>query len=356
LVLIDFGQSAYHHPSHLEIACDNPCYRQLFIPVLHARYTQTYIGAMACSPSVRVAASISLCVFLFGPVTQAQSEPENPEKCSPLCVSTDEFREMIGKKVFPKMIVDSVKFDSPIHLPDSSEEPEIISEIKLNMFDYGQEGLNEVLEVRIRSAWQDQGFFKVLVWSQTKVASSDSTYEHVLVTIHVDPGEQYRLGDVRFRSSNSDDRETLAFPREELRKLLPLQEGDIFDVAKIRESIDGMKKLYNSHGYIEFIATPETEPDDSTQRVSLIMELYEGKQFRVRKVDVFGLQPSEAAMLTSRVKPGDFFQYSLVEAFVKANLPGFIDVTSSEVLDIRKNEKEGTVDIVVDFRRLPTRR
>ena len=311
---------------------------------------------MACSPSVRVAVSISLCVFLFGPVTQAQSEQENPEKCSPLCVSTDEFREMTGKKVFPKMIVDGVKFDSPIHLPDSSEEPEIISEIKQHMFDYGQEGLDEVLEVRIRNAWQDQGLFKVLAWSQTKVVSSDSTYEHVLVTIHVDPGKQYRLDSVRFRSSNSDDRDTLAFPREELRKLLPLHEGDIFDVAKIRESIDAMRTLYNSHGYIEFIATPETEADDSTQRVSLIMELYEGKQFRVRKVDIFGLQPSEAAMLKSRVKPGDFFQYSLVEAFVKENLPGFIDVTSSEVLDTRKNEKEGTVDIVIDFRRLPTRR
>lgn len=254
------------------------------------------------------------------------------------------------------MIVDSVKFDTRSHLPDSSEEPQIISEIKQHMFDYGQEGLDEILEVRIRGAWQDRGFFKVLAWSQTKVVSSDSTYEHVLVTIHVDPGEQYRLGGVRFRSSNSDDRETLAFPREELRKLLPLQEGDIFGVAKIRESIDGMMKLYHSHGYINFMTTPETEADDSTQRVSLIMELYEGKQFRVRKVEVFGLQPSEAAMLTSRVKPGDFFQYSLVEACVKANLPGFLDVTSSEVLDMRKNEKEGTVDIVVDFRRLPTRR
>ncbi len=324
--------------------------------VLHARYIEAYIGAMACSPRIWVAVLISFCAFFFGPVAQAQSAQEESPKCSPPCVSTDEFREMAGKKVYPKMIVDSVKFDTPDHLPDSSEEPQIISEIKQHMFDYGQEGLDEVLEVRIRSAWQDRGFFKVLAWSRTQVVSSDSTYEHVLVTIHVDPGEQYRLGGVRFRSSNSDDRETLAFPREELRKLLPLQEGDIFDVAKIRESIDGMMKLYHSHGYVNFVATPETEADDATQHISLRMELDEGKQFRVRKVEVIGLKPSEAAMLTSKVKPGDFFQYSLVEAFVKANLPEFLDVTSSEVLTMRKNEKEGAVDIVVDFRRLPTRR
>jgi outer membrane protein assembly factor BamA len=155
---------------------------------------------------------------------------------------------MVGKKVYPKMIVAGVKFDSPVHLPDSSEEPEIISQIKQHMFDYGQEGMDEVLEVRIRGAWQDQGFFKVLASSQTQVVSSDSAYEHVVVTIHVGPGLQYRLGSVRFRSSDPDDRETLAFSREELRKLLPLRDGDIFNVAKIRESLDAMKKLYESHG------------------------------------------------------------------------------------------------------------
>jgi len=53
------------------------------------------------------------------------------------------------------------------------------------------------------------------------------------------------------------------------------------------------------------------------------------------------------------VKPGDVFQYSLVEAFVKANIPAFLDVTSSEVLDLRKRQRDGIVDIVVNFRRLP---
>ena len=263
---------------------------------------------------------------------------------------------MIGKKVYPKIIVDSVKFDTSAHLPDSSEEPEIISEIKQHAFDYGQEGLDEVLEVRIRLAWEEHGFFKVLASSQTQVVSSDSAYEHVIVTIHVDPGQQYLLGGVRFRSSDPDDRETLAFPREELRKLIPLQEGDMFNVIKVRESLDAMKKLYNSHGYLNFVATPVTEADDATRRISLVMELDEGKQFRVGKVEVLGLEPGKAAALTSRVKPGDVFQYSLVETFVKANIPAFLDVTSSEVLRMHESEKDGTVDIVTDFRWLAKRR
>jgi outer membrane protein assembly factor BamA len=294
-----------------------------------------------------------LYALLFGQVIRAQSPEQRPEICAPSCSSPDAFKEMTGKKVYPKMIVDDVKFDGPAHLPDSREEPEVVSELRQHVLDRGSEGLDEILEVRIRSAWQDQGFFKVLASGQMRVVSSDSTYEHVVITLRVDPGLQYRLGDVRFHSSDPDDRETLAFPREELRKLIQLQGGDLFSTDKIRESIDALMKFYRSYGYVNFVATPETDVNDATQRISLLIELDEGKQFRVRKIEVFGLKPSKVAMLTSRVKPGDVFQYSLVEAFVKANLPGFLNVTSSEVLDLRKDQKEGRVDIMIDFRRLP---
>jgi outer membrane protein assembly factor BamA len=312
---------------------------------------EAYIEAMACSPPIRVAFLNCVCALLFGPVIRAQSQQQKHQTCSPSCVSTDEFKEMTGKRVYPKMIIDDVKFDGPVHLPDSTNERKVISDIKHRVFDYGQEGLDEILEVQIRGAWQDQGYFKVTATGQTQVVSSDSTCEHVMITIRVDPGRQYRLGDVRFRES--DPGQPLAFTPEELRKLIPLQEGDIFNVTKIRESLDALKKLYSAYAYINFVSTPITDVDDAALRVSLMMELAEGKQFRVRTVEVFGLKPSKAAMLTSTVKPGDLFQDSVVEAFVKENLPGFLDVTRSEVLDLRKNEKEGTVDIVVDFRRLP---
>jgi outer membrane protein assembly factor BamA len=303
---------------------------------------------------MRIVVLTGLCALAVGPVIRAQSQLEKSQSCSPPCVSADELKEVAGKKVDPKIIVDDVKFDSAVHLPDSNEEPEIISELKQHMFDRGSEGLDEVLEVRIRGAWQGQGYFKVMATGQTQIVSSDSAYEHVVVTIHVTPGQQYRLGDVGFRES--DPVQPLAFVTEDLRKLIPVQEGDIFNVTNIRESLDAMKKFYDSHGYINFVAMPITDVDDVALRISLVMELSEGKQFRVRKVEVFGLKPSKAAMFTSTVKPGDVFQHSLVEAFVKANLPGFLDLTSSEVLDLRKDEKAGTVDIVVDFRRLPKQR
>jgi outer membrane protein assembly factor BamA len=312
---------------------------------------------MNCSSPMRVVVLGGLYALLFGQVIRAQSPEHKPKACVPSpCPSSDTFEDMTGKKVKPKMIVDDVKFDGPAHLPDSSEEQEAISELKQHMFNVGPEGLEEVLEVRIRGDWQKHGFFKVIATGQAQVVSADSTDEHVLVTIHVEPGLQYRLGDVRFREADPDEPDMLAFPREELRKLIPLQEGDLFSTEKIRESLDAMEKFYGSYGYLNFVETPVTEVDDATQRISLLMELDEGKQFRVGKVEVFGLEASKAAMLTSALQAGDVFNRSLVDDFVEANMSALPEGASRNVLGTYSDEKQGTVDIVVDFRARPQQR
>jgi outer membrane protein assembly factor BamA len=306
---------------------------------------------------MRVVVLGGLYALLFGQVIRAQSPEHKPKTCVPSpCASSDAFKGDDGKKTHSKMIVDDVKFDGPAHLPDSSEEQDAISELKQHMFDVGSEGLDEVLEVRIQGDWQNHGFFKVIATGQAQVVSADSTYEHVLVTIHVEPGLQYRLGDVRFREADPDVPDMLAFPREELRKLIPLQEGDVFSTDKIRESLDAMEKFYASYGYINFVETPVTEVDDATQRISLLMELDEGKQFRVGKVEVFGLEASKAAMLTSALHTGDVFNRSLVDDFVEANMSALPEGASRHVLDTDSDERQGTVDIVVDFRARPQQR
>ena len=75
-----------------------------------------------------------LYALLFGQVIRAQSAEHKPKTCVPSpCPSSDAFEEMTGKNVYPKMIVDDVKFDGSARLPDSSEEPEAISELKQHM-------------------------------------------------------------------------------------------------------------------------------------------------------------------------------------------------------------------------------
>jgi outer membrane protein assembly factor BamA len=96
----------------------------------------------------------------------------------------------------------------------------------------------------------------------------------------------------------------------ELRPLLSLQEGDVFNVTKIRDSLDAIHRRYIEYGYFNFVATPVTEVNDSKQRISLIFELDQGKQFRISKVEVRGSVPGSEAKLISKLHPGDIFKPS----------------------------------------------
>ena len=127
-----------------------------------------------------------------------------------------------------------------------------------------------------------------------------------------------------------------------------MQEGDVFNVIKIRESLDAMKRRYGENGYINFVATPNTEVDDSTRRISLIFELDQGKQFRIATVDVHGLDPGREATLLSKLHPGDFFRNSVVADAVLSLAPGLSDEDLQKSFSLRKNEKSGTVTITVD--------
>jgi outer membrane protein assembly factor BamA len=99
----------------------------------------------------------------------------------------------------------------------------------------------------------------------------------------------------------------LIFPEADLRKLVELQEGDVFKADKIRKSLDAFRQLYASEGYIDFTPMPGFGVDNANQRVSLILVFDQEKQFRIGTVEVLGLNPSTEAALRSIMKTGEVF-------------------------------------------------
>jgi outer membrane protein assembly factor BamA len=64
-------------------------------------------------------------------------------------------------------------------------------------------------------------------------------------------GPLHRLKDIYPRSSNPDA--GLVFPRDQLRALIPLKDGDIFGTKGIWDGLDALRPAYSSIGYIEAI-------------------------------------------------------------------------------------------------------
>jgi outer membrane protein assembly factor BamA len=73
-------------------------------------------------------------------------------------------------------------------------------------------------------------------------------------------------------------------PPSELRKRVPLDARDVFDLGKIRQGLEGLKRLYDSLGYINLTASSDIKIDDDHQSISAVVELEEDRQFRVGSV------------------------------------------------------------------------
>jgi outer membrane protein assembly factor BamA len=291
--------------------------------------------------------------------------PSSSARCSSPSLPSDEKVELIGEKAFPKVVVDSVVFDGTTSLP-SSIRGQLISELESKEISASSERLEEFNEIAVRGAWGDQGFFKMTSTVKAQTISSDATEQHVFVTIHVDEGIQYRLKGIRFRNEDDDwsggNKDTgfsdetarkLAFPPDELRQRVPLSDGEIFSTTRIKEGLNAIHQLYSSHGYTNFVATPLTEVDDSSGMISLTMALDEGRQFRVRKIEVQGLDPQTEGRLKLQMKPGDIFNSDLVGDFFADNKNILPPGASPENAELHKNEKNGTVDVLFRFPTCP---
>lgn len=249
-----------------------------------------------------------------------------------------------------RIVVDELKFDAPIHLSDSARE-QLLFRLKHDEIHDSPQWLDEVQEARLRAAWQDEGFFKAEPTATAEILSADSTVKRVSITVHVNEGLQYRLGSIQFRASDAD--EPVAFPPEQLRKLMTLKEGDLFSAEKIRESLDALRNFYSANGYIDFVASPLTEIDDGARRISLIMELEQEKQFRLGKVEVFGQNPTLVTLFESKFKPGDIFDERSARDFIKEHKAELPPNTLPEDLWLRRNVRTGTVDLRFSFDACP---
>jgi outer membrane protein assembly factor BamA len=317
-----------------------------------------------------------LCVCTLNADAQSSSKLES---CCPPTASCENPNEINGGRASARIVIDDVIFDGPVQLATTNLEP--LMTLKQKEYDDDSKWLDDI-EDTTRSVWGDQGYFKARVSAKAVPLGSDGSRKRYSVVIHVDEGLQYRLGSIQFsatmdsdydihenasgmrliqeKSSAFDDlgpgdpARRPIFPREELRSLFPLQEGDILDAHKVRQGLVALRDLYADNGYIDIMAMPMTGSDDEHQLISLQVQLYEQRQYRVGKLAISGLDAITKNALIWKLKSGDIFNSQLFTAFFKDNeslLPAGTSPSNSS--QIVRNMKDGTIDIYFKFSSCP---
>lgn len=298
------------------------------------------------------------CTFLGAPQIRAQL-PQRLERCLPyptLAKEIEVMRESTEARktqdlTAPRIVFVSVDFQGETRLPQTLQTQLATSLKRGRAQFYGSDPgplLDEFQEVAVRDALRERGYFHAQVDSESHLLSADSRERRYSVTFRITDGVQYRLGDVRVKNISEPTLPTV-FPPAQLRRLVPLRRGELFNVSKIRDGLEAIMSLYGAKGYLDTTIEPDTIVDDDQAVISLILNVDEQIQYRIGEVNVFSSNPSVEALLRKLLKPGEVFNPRVVDDFLvqhKSSLPAGV---SRDDVRLSKDVKNGKIDVTFDF-------
>jgi len=215
---------------------------------------------------------------------------------------------------------------------------------------------------RVRAEFQNRGFFKAIVGDpKTEIRDTGRTGfripllmsgpgKAVDITMPIEEGDQYRLGEITFKNNK-------AVPNTKaLRSLFPIRDGDIFSREKIAKGLENLRKAYTELGYINFTSIPNTTFDEEKKLAFLDVDVDEGRQFYVRRIEFQGNTTTRDKVIRREIalEEGQVYNSRLWElSLLRLNQLGYFEPLKPDdpnVTDRHLDEKNGTVDLTLKVR------
>jgi len=251
-----------------------------------------------------------------------------------------------NKKLSSSFLRHSMRGLRPIGIPHSIFLESLFSKT------YDASKLSQDTEL-VRRAYQTKGYFKAIVGDPMTQMRDTNTGLHlplirkrgkaVDLTLPVEEGDRYRLAKIEFTGNKAVT--NTAF----LRQVFPMKDGDLFNVEIVAKGLEQLRKVYGEIGYINFTPVPDTEIDEDKHEIKLTIDLDEGKQFSVRRIEFRGNTTTRDKVIRRElaVEEGNLYNSRLWElSLLRLNQLGYFDPLKPEQdSEVHQNPQESTVDI-----------
>jgi outer membrane protein insertion porin family len=212
---------------------------------------------------------------------------------------------------------------------------------------------------RVRNEYQNRGYFKANPTDpKTEIHDTGHVGFHIPllqsgpgkavdITMHIEEGERYTLGGITFKNNKAVQNV------KALRAIFPIKDGDVFDKEKIGKGIENLRKAYGELGYINFTSIPDTRFDDEKKQIFLDIDVDEGKQFFVRRIEFQGNTTTRDKVIRREIALEEGSQYNsrLWElSLLRLNQLGYFDQLKPDDPNVtvkQLDEKNGLVDLTL---------
>ncbi len=260
-----------------------------------------------------------------------------------------------NKNVQGRILRSSMKFSRPIGVPHSIFLENLFAKT------YDASKLDDDIEL-VREAYQNRGYFKAVVNDPT--TNIHDTGHHgfhipliqsgpgkvVDITIPIDEGEKYRLGSITFKNNKAFTNVTA------LRAQFPIKDGTIFDRSKIVKGLDNLRQAYGTLGYINFTSVPEPSIDEDKKVINFSIDVDEGKQFFVRRIEFTGNTTTRDKVIRREIvlQEGQVYNDRLWKlSLLRLNQLGYFEQLKPDDPDLTQrilDDKNGQVDLTLKLK------
>ena len=262
---------------------------------------------------------------------------------------------ILGNKAFThRQVIDAMKNLGGLGIPHSIFFEHIIP----STFDAAK--LEEDKE-RIRDAYQKEGYFTAKALDQTlklrDVGGANGGFHIPLIlenrpgkvediTIPVEEGQRYYLAKIDFTGVK-----LFRSPEFLANNVFRMRQNDPFSTEKLRDGLKNMTKLYSQFGYIDYVAEPQIDIVPRSNKINLTLNVDEGKQFFVRRIDFTGNTTTRDKVIRRQIliDEGDVYNSSLWDASIlRLNQLGYFEaLKENESYELKRNAGTNTVDITL---------
>jgi len=153
---------------------------------------------------------------------------------------------------------------------------------------------------RIIQLYHDHGYVQARVESVETIVSREKP--RATVRIVVVEGPQFKVGGVDVTGNS-------VLPLEEIRRRMELKPGDVFSRSALRHSVQGIADLYGAIGRVYTHVYPETIEDSPNRLVNIVVEIVEGPETYVERINISGNTRTEEKILRRELPmaEGDLF-------------------------------------------------
>jgi len=169
--------------------------------------------------------------------------------------------------------------------------------------------------------------------------------------VKIATGPRYRFGEIRFQDGT-------VFSNEQLRQIFAVPSGSVFSATQTGKGLEALRQAYSTEGYIDFVATPVAQINETEHIITLTLDIQEGGVYSFGKLLLDGVEkhPGDAAALTRSWNSlsGSRFDSRILDRWLSENQSTCAGCTRSRNIDIERTGREqGIADVHLSLPPVP---